>query len=99
MKTVLRTSILLICIFILIYCGYGVLRETEISEGYRLFENVRMSSAGNGGINLSENDSYILSKYIESLILAEWNIYIKGFVLGLGLLTITVFQILLEKKK
>lgn len=99
MKTALRTSILLICTLILIYCGYGILRETEISEGYRLFENVRMSSAGNGGINLSENDAHILASYIDALLLAEWNLCFKGFILGLVILLITVFQILSDKKK
>lgn len=88
---------ILICTIALIYCGYGFLKESESSDSYSLFENLQMSRDGKGFI-LSEKDAYTLSKRIESLRLAKWHLYLKGFFLGQAIIVISVVQIFIDKK-
>lgn len=99
MKSNLTFLMIFLCIFVMSYSGYGFLSEPDISAGYRIFEDVRMASAGNGGIKLSEGDALVLSRFIESQYSAELQLHIEGFGLGLIFLILLVFQLVINSKR
>ncbi len=90
MKNILPAMTIVFSIIFLLLFGTEIIKENEVDAGMKVYENVKMSSAGNGGIILSEKDAVDLSKYIEKQHIKNWYSNLKGFILGLFTLLIGI---------
>jgi hypothetical protein len=77
----------LIALAMVVWNGPAVLTEQKISEGQRVFENFRGSTAGNDvSIQLSQKDAIALVKFIEASVTGEWKIRFLVFIFSMVVL-------------
>ena len=80
------------------FSTFGFIKEEEITKGYILYENVRESSANNGGITLSEKEAYDLSSLISNKITSIWYLHALNFLFSSFVFVIICWVLYRDRK-
>ena len=83
-----------------VWNGPAVLTEQEISEGQRVFENFRESTAGNDvSIQLPQKDAIALVTFIEASVTGEWKSRLFVFIFSIFVLIAAAVNIISKQKE
>jgi hypothetical protein len=98
MKRIVLSVLLVTSIILMVFSGVGVFKEGEITEGYKIYENVKASSANNGGINLSEKQAFDLTSYISNGLINVWRLHALNLLFSTFVFVVLLWQLISERK-